>query len=351
MALFKIFKGDNTNNSLDKVSKNEGYCYVTTNDMKMYIDISSATRSPLNAYKADIADTANNYNTSSGTIASKFSEINTDLSNKQNSINNINNDITTIENEIANIQEDVASNTNNFANYLPLSAGSNKKITGELGITAGAMYGASAPSSGFVGQLFFVEDDENYLPNGGTAGQMLIKTSSTDGDASWQNLTWSRMSDAGTLSINTTGTISASKVYGAVWNDYAEYRICHDDFIPGQVVCENGDDTVSVSTERLQPGGSVVTDTYGFAIGETNEAQCPIAVSGRVLAYPYEDRNEFKPGEAVCAGPNGTVSRMTREEVWEYPERIIGTVSAVPSYTHWGETEIPVNGRIWIKVR
>ena len=55
-------------------------------------------------------------------------------------------------------------------------------------------------------------------------------------------------------------------------------------------------------------------NTYGFVIGETSRAQTPIAVSGRVLAYPYEPRDTFSAGDAVCSGPNGTVSKMTREE-------------------------------------
>lgn len=69
------------------------------------------------------------------------------------------------------------------------------------------------------------------------------------------------------------------------------------------------------------------------------------------MAYPYESRDMFNAGDAVCAGPNGTVSLMTREEIREYPERIIGTVSAVPAYEFWGENNIKVNNRIWIKVR
>ena len=157
---------------------------------------------------------------------------------------------------------------------------------------------------------------------------------------------------------NTNTTVQATRIQastgrllGAAWNDYAEYRVCQEDYKPGQVVCENGDDTLSIATRRLQPGANVVSDTFGFAIGETELAKCPIAVSGRVLVYTYEPREEFKPGEAVCAGPNGTVSRMTREEIREYPECIIGTVSAVPTYETWGQTDVPVDGRIWIKIK
>lgn len=146
------------------------------------------------------------------------------------------------------------------------------------------------------------------------------------------------------------GFLYANEVYGAVWNDYAEYRQS-DCLEAGRVICENGDDTLSIATERLQPGAEIVSDTFGFAIGKTDKAQTPIAVSGRVLAYAYEDRNSYKPGDAVCAAPGGTVSKMTREEIREYPERIIGTVSAIPSYETWGTGNVPVNGRIWIKIK
>ena len=154
----------------------------------------------------------------------------------------------------------------------------------------------------------------------------------------------------GTLQYNANVYISDNVMYGACWNDYAEYRIsdCQE---PGRVICENGDDTLSLAIERLQPAGNVISDTFGFAIGETEMAKTPIAVSGRVLVYPYEDRYSYNPGDAVCAAPGGTVSKMTREEIITYPERIIGTVSAIPDYEIWGEGNVPVNGRIWIKVK
>lgn len=144
---------------------------------------------------------------------------------------------------------------------------------------------------------------------------------------------------------------SGSVLYGAAWNDYAEYRETTEMIEPGRVVCENNNDTLSLSQERLQPGAEIVSDTFGFAIGETEQCKTPIAAAGRVLAYPYEDRNTYNAGDPVCAGPNGTISKMTREEVREYPDRMIGTVSAVPTYETWGENNVPVNGRIWIRIK
>lgn len=142
-----------------------------------------------------------------------------------------------------------------------------------------------------------------------------------------------------------------TRVYGAVWNDYAEYRENKQKNEPGRVVIETGQGDLVLSTSRLQPGANVISDTYGFAIGETEKAKSPIAVSGRVLAYPHEDKKVYRPGDAVCTGPGGTISKMTREEIIIYPERIVGTVSEIPNYEFWGEENIKVNGRIWIKVR
>lgn len=177
----------------------------------------------------------------------------------------------------------------------------------------------------------------------------------------YERLYFSYATDANfSASTNTTnssiyftpeGYIYGAKVYGAVWNDYAEYRKTKDNIKPGTVVIENGDGTLAPSTERIQAGGNIISDTFGFAIGETEDYKTPLAVSGRVLAYPYEDRESYKPGDAVGTGPNGTVSKMSREEIREYPERIIGTVSEIPDYETWGSGNVKVNGRIWIKVK
>jgi len=155
-------------------------------------------------------------------------------------------------------------------------------------------------------------------------------------------------------SSNTAGVYfqgSTGVLYGAAWNDYAEFRKTEEKIEPGRVVVETGKGDLVLSTERLQPGAEIVSDTFGFAIGETDECQTPIAATGRVLAYPYEDRNSYQAGDAVCAGPNGTVSKMTEEEICKYPHRIIGTVSEIPDYETWGQSQIKVNNRIWIRIR
>ena len=156
---------------------------------------------------------------------------------------------------------------------------------------------------------------------------------------------------------------SNAHLWGAVWNDYAEMRnvpIANDykpdgthSLYAGRCVYENGDDTMSLTFKRLQKGCRVISDTFGFNIGETEKCKTPIAVSGRALVYLLEGRDVAKKsiGEFVCSGPNGTVSIMTLEEYQKYPQAVVGIISAVPDYEVWGTGNIKVNGRIWIYVR
>lgn len=156
--------------------------------------------------------------------------------------------------------------------------------------------------------------------------------------------------NAGNNTVSNIRFGSNGTVWGAVWNDYAEFRKS-ESLDPGRVVIEDASGEMKLATERLQQGANIISDTYGFTIGETKENKTPIAVAGRVLAYTYENRYSYPLGSAVCSGPNGTVSLMTREEIREYPERIIGTVSEIPDYEEWGTGKVKVNGRIWIKVK
>ena len=250
------------------------------------------------------------------------------------------------------------------------------------------------------------------LPKGGTQGQILTKSSSTDGDAAWQNFpelnylplsggslsgslnfannTLNNIGDdcaigdqniagcivlqglngatginfipySGTTSqmlsidgsglMTVTGNLKATQVYVAVWNDYAEYRAQKEKIEPGYCVASADNGQIYKTTEKFQACDGIVSDTFGFAIGETDECKTPLAVAGRVLAYCEGDKYDYHSGDTVCAGPDGKVCKMTREEVREWPDRIIGIVSEIPEYKVWGTGNINVNGRIWIKVK
>ena len=148
----------------------------------------------------------------------------------------------------------------------------------------------------------------------------------------------------------TGGTLHSTKVENAIFNDYAEYRTTID-LSPGHIVIDNDDGTLSCATQRLQPGAQVISDTFGSSMGETDYAKTPLAVAGRVLVYTYQDRYKYHAGMAVCSAPNGTVDIMTRKEIRDYPDCIVGIVSEIPEYEEWGTDKVKVNDRIWIKVK
>ena len=339
------------------------------------------------------------------------------------------------------------------SSFLPRSAGVNYPLTGPLGLTKDVMYGPTLPTSGFNGQLFFLEDSGATLPMGGSAGQALVKNTATDGDASWKSssISWAAGTSNGpqpkifgvtgsaiptasssASGVVTTGTqtfagaktfssvttfnsniqsnsptyglgvniwtdseggniqiyppdstsvdfwendayngdlrwycklsngtvktgphIKSSNmgIYGAVWNDYAEFRTQKETIEPGYCVASANNGQVYKTTEKFQACDGIVSDTFGFAIGETDECKTPLAVAGRVLAYFHGNREDYQAGDTVCAGPEGKVIKMTREEIKEYPDRIIGIVSEIPEYETWGSGNVAVNERIWIKVR
>lgn len=137
-------------------------------------------------------------------------------------------------------------------------------------------------------------------------------------------------------------------MHGAAWNDYAELRKAYLTAEPGMVVCDT-EDGLCESRERLQPCPHVVSDTYGQIIGKVDEDKLPIAIAGRVLVYVNEDKDNINIGDCLCADVNGKASIMTRQEIINYPDRILGTVCEIPKDEKWNDVEI--DGRIWINIK
>lgn len=137
-------------------------------------------------------------------------------------------------------------------------------------------------------------------------------------------------------------------MHGAAWNDYAENLKVVDDVEPGDVVCDCGDGTLKKSSTYLQVCPNVVTDTFGHVIGPEGDGYIPVAVAGRVLVK-LDGIVKPQVGDCVCASMNGKASIMTKNEVANYPDRILGIITEIPTYEEWNG--VKVNGRVWIKVK
>ena len=232
------------------------------------------------------------------------------------------------------------------------------KLNGSCTGSSSSCTGNAATASACYGPVYLNGMGTNTIYNGGTDGASGVGGALNNlVFSSWFGVSFTTSCASQTytgknaFSINCrNGYAYCGRMYNAVWNDYAEYREC-DLLPPGTCVQENDNGHLTVSDKRLLAGVSIISDTYGFAEGETETAQTPIAVSGRVLAYTYLPREMYHAGMAVCSAPGGTVDIMTREEIRDYPDAIVGIVSEIPNYEVWGTGEVEVNGRIWIKVR
>ena len=237
-------------------------------------------------------------------------------------------------------------------------------MTGATTSKAGTSGFVPAPAAGTENRFLRADGtwQEVTIPEGGgtVSGDYLPLAGGTvTGNVAITATTASTSTTTGALKVSggvgVAGDVYANAVVGAVWNDYAETRRAYsEDFKymkPGCVVteCPIENDTVRLTDKRLEKIPMVITDTYGFLIGEKEGDVVPVAVAGRVLVNTYEDRSKFELGDAVCSGPNGTVSIMTYEELLTFPDRVLGYVSCIPDYDTWGE--VKVNNRIWIKVK
>ena len=149
------------------------------------------------------------------------------------------------------------------------------------------------------------------------------------------------------FNVGEAGIYISSKgvMHGAAWNDYAEKREVFGEVEPGDVVCEAGDGTLLLSSERLQACAYVITDTFGFVIGKDNDT--PVAVCGRALVKVADEK--ISVGDCLCAGVDGRAYVMSRQEIKEFPDRILGTVIEIPKYNEWNGVKI--NNRVWIKIK
>ena len=194
----------------------------------------------------------------------------------------------------------------------------------------------AGPGVKYVDSTLGTGNNKYYLTGVKSEGSQIYNARPTSRTLSSEGVYWK--GDTGAL-------------YGSAWNnDYAEARELlnwsNDITIEaGTCVVETGNGKVAISNEDLLPCAYIVSDTYGMLIGPDD--QTPVAVAGRVLAKVEFDKYEL--GDCLCTTKYGMLRKMTRREVRRYPDRIVGTVCEIPTYTEWHGRN--VNGRIWIKIK
>lgn len=105
------------------------------------------------------------------------------------------------------------------------------------------------------------------------------------------------------------GYLYATRVYNAVWNDYAELFPSASPVAPGSVAYAGDDGRVAPEGEPRRAVG-VASDRYGHLIGGLGdpdaEGWCAVALAGRV---PLAVSGDVRVGDLVAAAGNGTGRR------------------------------------------
>jgi len=141
------------------------------------------------------------------------------------------------------------------------------------------------------------------------------------------------------------GYFYATKVYNAVYNDYADYwkRAPNVEKIPGMcysLIKEKGLEITNKRADKACMG--ICSDTYGHAVGDIKKG-IPISVGGFLLAYCDK---EYDTGDLLVPNAKGILTLATKEEI------IMQRCVAKYMYkeTKKKTKGVWVKGRHWVKV-
>lgn len=135
------------------------------------------------------------------------------------------------------------------------------------------------------------------------------------GETGWYNSTYGGgiyMTDTTYVKVYNSKYFTATRVYGAVGNDYADkLDVDHDNTQPGYCVSYMNGKTKRTSKRNDSAVLGIVTDTASMIAGDGENKGQPIAVSGYVLAFVDKD---YKTGTRLTVNKKGT---LTKARVWE----------------------------------
>ena len=149
------------------------------------------------------------------------------------------------------------------------------------------------------------------------------------------------------------GELYASKSHNAVWNDFADLIDVNRDLnlTYGCCYCFDGV-SYHKSSKYLDDGIiGIHSDTAGIFVGhKEGTTQMAVSVAGFVLAYVDK---VYPPGTPLTCTKDGYLTEMLREDVRNFPEKLIGTFWRMEEGQVWGPygKEIDVDGRHWVKIR
>lgn len=118
---------------------------------------------------------------------------------------------------------------------------------------------------------------------------------------------------SGTTRVNIDGYVYATKVFNAVYNDYAECFKTDDltyDEAKNKIVEINNRGNLILASENSTRVIGIVSDQYGFLLGGTitdieNNTKLPVGLAGTLWVYSSDHVNDNDIGQFICSANNG----------------------------------------------
>lgn len=132
--------------------------------------------------------------------------------------------------------------------------------------------------------------------------------------------------------ITATGTFTASKVYNAVYNDYAECfnnsNLIYKEVLH-RIVEIDDNECVRLANKNSHRVIGVVSDSYGHLLGGLEEdiengSKIPVGLAGTLYVYTLDEIDITNIGKFVCADNNGYATIANRNNEGTIVGKIIG---------------------------
>ena len=132
--------------------------------------------------------------------------------------------------------------------------------------------------------------------------------------------------------VTATGTFTATRVYNAVYNDYAE---CFDNTnliyneVLHRIVEIDDNECVRLASKNSYRVIGVVSDNYGHLLGGTEEEvqnsnKIPVGLAGTLYVYTLDEIDTKNIGKLVCADNNGYATLAEKDCEGTIVGKIIG---------------------------
>lgn len=321
MALLKMFKG--TKEQINSQSINDGALYIATDTKELFMDNGTErieiaatdlsnyiTKTDANAIYATKSHSHAASDITSGTFSLDRIPTISDAKISGISASKITGTISSanLPSYVDDVLEGFLISDGNFYKIRSSDGTYSEKITGEFG-------------------KIYIDLNTNKMYR--WSGSAYVEISSSGANVWKAEKTAGEFYKAAAAPTSTTvgkfdGYFYATRVYNAVWNDYAELFESSEDIEVGHIAYAN-DDGLVMSKGSPNRAIGVISDCWGHLIGGNgnpdSDDHVPIALSGRV---PIEVRGEVNVGDMIAACDDGIGVKASFEDFGKIIGKCVG---------------------------